>query len=288
MEANMKKAGVALSVIAALSAIISSCIGVFFTNGGVHRVVENIYGQQIALYGDGIYANDSVLKAVTTKGTDITVIIVGLLLLSVIVFYRSRKAGALVQAGLLSILLYSSAYVAMGISFNRLFLLYILQFGSSLFAFAASMNYVISIEPYNPRIYEKRLTGTGIFLIIGSCSIFIWLTYILPAVITGTPLKTIEIYTTEPTFVFDLAVILPSALVCGIALIRKNKLSYKAAPILLALFTGIGACVISQTMMQITAGIHLPTGQVFGLVASFVVLGSFATALNGRLLKYAK
>lgn len=284
----MKKAGIVLSIIATLSAIISSCAGVFFTNGEGHRAVQNIYGQQVTLYGDGIYANDSVLKAATTKGTDITVIVAGLILLTIIIFFRNSKAGALLQSGLLSIILYASAYFAMGVNFNRLFLLYVLQFGSSIFAFTASLKYIINIEPYDKHIYEKHMTGTGIFLIISGCSVLIWLMFILPATITGKPMETIEIYTTEPTFVLDLSIILPSALFCGIMLIRKNKIGYQLAPILLSLFTGVGACVIFQTIIQISIGIHLAAGQLFGLVASFVILGTFATVLNYRLLKYAK
>lgn len=284
----MKRSGIALSVIAALSAIISSCIGVFFTTGGVHRTVQNIYDQQIILYGDGIYANDSILKAATAKGTDIAVIIAGILFLTLILFFRKSQAGALLQAGLLSVILYASAYVTMGVNFNGLFLLYVLQFSSSLFAFIFLLNYILSMEPYDQSVYKKRMVGTGIFLIICGCSVLIWLVFVLPAVITGMPMKTIEIYTTEPTFVFDLGIILPSALYCGIMLIRKNKIGYQLAPVLLTLFTGVGVCVISQTAIQITADIRPPVGQQFGLVASFVILGIIATALNCRLLKYAK
>jgi hypothetical protein len=71
----MKKALTALSVIAALSSVISACVGVFYTNGGAMRIVENIYGQQITLYGDGIYANNSLLKVGATKGTDIVMLV---------------------------------------------------------------------------------------------------------------------------------------------------------------------------------------------------------------------
>lgn len=284
----MKKSGIALSIIAALTAIVSSCIGFFYTNGGGPRIVQNIYGQRVTLFGDGIYANDSILKASTAKGTDVVSILAGLMLLIMIIFFKHSRAGALIQAGLLSIILYASAYVTVGVNFNRLFLLYVLQFGSSAFAFVISLKHITNTEPYDKGIYEQHMTGTGIFLIISGCSALIWLMFVLPATITGKPMENIEIYTTEPTFVFDLGIILPSSLSCGIMLIRKIRNGYRFAPVLLTLFTGVGACVISQTVVQTALGIHLPIGQLLGLVVSFVIIGTFSTVLNYRLLKYAK
>lgn len=277
-----------LSVLAALSAIISASTGVFFTSGGTKRTVENIYGQQVTLYGDGIYASNSLLKVGATKGTDVVIIGIGIILLILILAYRKRKAGMFLQTGLLSIILYASACLIMGVSFNQLFPLYVLQFSSSLFAFVLSLQNIVGTETYDEKVYERRLTGTGIFLIISGCSVLVWLMFILPAVITGQPMATIEIYTTEPTFAIDLAIIFPSALFCGIMLLRKQKIGYKLAPVLLTLLTGVGICVIFQTLFQKSLGITLPVGQIFGLVGSFVILGTLALVLNIRLLKYAK
>lgn len=284
----MKKTGTVLSIVAALCAIVSSGVGVFFTYGGMPRRVSNIYGQQVTLYGDGLYANDSILKAATTKGTDLVIIIVALLLLVSILFFKDKKAGAVLRTGLLSILLYASTCVAVGVNFNRFFLIYVLQFGSSMFAFISSLKYITNTELYDKRIYEKCMVGTGVFLIISGCSVLAWLMFVLPAILTGRPMETIEIYTTEPTFVIDLGIILPVALFCGIMLIRKKKIGYRLAPVLLTLLTGVGACVAFQTAVQKTVGIHLPTGQFFGLVISFVILGAVAAMLNGRLLHYAR
>ena len=51
-----------LSIISPVSAIISACFGLLYSFGGAERIVENIYGQQVTLFGDGVYANDSVMK----------------------------------------------------------------------------------------------------------------------------------------------------------------------------------------------------------------------------------
>jgi len=280
----MKKLLTTLSIITAFTSIISSNIGVFYKTGGARRVVENIYGKQVTLYGDGIYANDSLLKVSTTKGTDIVIIAAAIILLAVLLIYSNRKASIFLQAGLLLIILYATTCLIMGMGFNRLFLLYVLQFSSSLFAFILSLHQILTTETYKEKIYEKNFKGTGIFIIISGCSVLIWLAFILPAVITGQPLETIEIYTTEPTFAIDLAIVLPSTVFCGISLLRKKKIGYKLAPVLLTFLTGVGLCVIFQTVHQTSLGIILPIGKLFVLVGSFIILGIIAVVLNIKFL----
>ncbi len=284
----MKKLTNTLLIIAVFTTMISACIGVFYSNGGTQRMVQNIYGHKVVLFGNGIYANDSLMKAGATKGTDIAIIMISVGLLLTASVLRSKKISPFLRCGFLSIILYSSTCLIMGVSFNRLFLLYVIQFGSALFSFILSLNNIIRSDNFNHALYQKRLKGTGVFMMIGGCSVLIWLMFIIPSIMTGQPMETIEVYTTEPTFAIDLAIILPSAVFCGIALLRKQIIGYKIAPVFLTLISGVGICVIFQTIVQTSLGIVLPTGQFLGLVISFVVLGTIAAVLNVRLLKYAK
>ena len=48
-----------LCIILACCAIISAFIGLFYSTGGAEFFVNNVYGQQVKLYGDGIYAYNS-------------------------------------------------------------------------------------------------------------------------------------------------------------------------------------------------------------------------------------
>ncbi|MDR1736465.1 MAG: hypothetical protein LBR85_06320 [Oscillospiraceae bacterium] len=78
-----------LCVCAALAAFISACFGAFYTTGGEPHVVTNIYEQAITLFGDGIYANDSLVKAGATKGADIVIMLVSVLLVLATVFQKT-------------------------------------------------------------------------------------------------------------------------------------------------------------------------------------------------------
>ncbi|MFY9114258.1 MAG: hypothetical protein WAO23_03330, partial [Dethiobacteria bacterium] len=134
-------------------------------------------------------------------------------------------------------------------------------------------------------LYAKRLMGTAIFMFISGCSVLVWMMFIIPSVVSGEPMEIIDIYTTEPTFAIDLAIILPTALFCGIMLLKKKEVAYQLAPVLLTLLTGVGICVILQTLVQSSFGIELEAGQFFGLVISFVMLGTIALLLNIKMLR---
>ena len=282
----MRKPSNFLAIVSAITAIISSCIGVFYSFGGKPRIVDNIYGQAVTLFGDGIYANDSIMKAGTNKGTDIGIIIIGIILLFTVLILKNKPYASFLQCGLLSIILYATTCLIMGVTFNRLFLLYVVQFGCAFFAFIFTMIYLLNNKSYESGIYNKKLKGTAIFLIISGCSVLQWLAFIIPSVITGKPMEIIDIYTTEPTFVIDLAIILPATFYCGIMLIRKKTVAYQLAPVLLILLTGVAIIVISQTIVQATLGIVLNIGELLGLVILFVILGAFALGLNIKLLKH--
>lgn len=284
----MKRLIQVLSAITATGTIISSLFGLFYSYGGKRRIVNNIYGQKIIIFGDGIYANNSLLKVGATKGTDVVMVIVAFMLLLIINFLKEKEYAKLLQTGLLSCLLYSSTCLIMGVSFNRLFLLYLVQFSCALFAFTLSLAYLLKNDCFKAEIYEKKLKGIATFLIVGGFSVLIWLIFIIPAIVTGYPTEFIEIYTTEPTFAIDLGIIFPLCLYSGVYLLKKKKIAYILASVLMTLITCVGFCVVSQTIMQFKLGIVLKFEQLVGMVLSFVILGAIAISLNYKLLKYAK
>lgn len=274
-----------LSIITAILALISSSVGVFYSFGGVTRTVENIYGQTITLLGDGIYQNDSIFKAAAAKGTDVVIIITALILLFSLIYLKAKPYAPFLQTGLLCIILYATSCIILGNTFNRLFLLYIVQFSCAFFAFLFSISSLLNKKSFNNKFYEKRLTGTSIFLMISACSVLQWLAFIIPTIVSGAPMEIIEIYTTEPTFVFDLAIIFPTTLFCGIMLIKRKTWAYQLTPVILILLIGVALCVISQTIVQSSMGVVISISELIGLVVAFVILGAIALCINIKMLK---
>ena len=277
-----------ISFLIVLLALISAFVGIFYTTEGKRFIVENIYGESIELFGDGIYKYNSVIKAAGNKGTDIVMILVasafGLLTLN------SKKSNRYKfwQAGLLSGLLYYSACLAFGVTFNSLFPIYVALFSSCLYMMIILMIDLIKTDNLIDSIFNVKLKGTALFLTICGLSVLVWLEFIIPAVISGEPLSMIEIYTTEPTFVLDLAIVLPIYLFSAVALLNREKIGYKLTPILLTFITIVGLTVISQNVVQTAMGVDIPLKDLIVLVISFVILGVIATLLNFKFVNYIK
>lgn len=271
--------------IAALS-FITAAIGLFYITGSDKSAVQNIYGQHVELFGDGIYAYNSIMKAATFKGTDMAILfIIPLLLITTALKEKSVKA-EFFHSGLLSCFLYYAASLAFGVSYNRLFPVYLLLFSASLFAFIFSLSNLIESDNVPAILLKRTLSGTAVYMIVSGCSVLVWLIFIIPSIMTGKPISSIEIYTTEPTFIFDLGIILPIAVSCGFMLLKRKVLGYKLAPVLLTLITMVGFCVICQTIVQLKLGIMIPIKQIIGMAATFVVLGAISIILNLKILRY--
>ncbi len=268
--------------------LISTLIGIFYSTEAARFWVVNIYGESIELFGDGIYKYNSILKAAGNKGTDAVMLLVAVFF--GIMTYLKDKSNRFkfLQAGALAGLLYYSACLVFGVTFNRLFPVYVLLFSSCLFAMIGLMSDLIKSDTIVSSATDIRLKGTSAFLIICGLSVLVWLEFVIGAIATGEPLSVIEIYTTEPTFVLDLAIILPVYVGCGLNLLRKNLIAYKLTPVLLTFIVIVGMTVISQNLFQTSMGIEIPPKDLITLVLSFVILGMFAVILNFRFQKYIR
>lgn len=269
-----------------LLTLVSALVGILYSTGSDRFVVENIYGERIELYGDGIYKYNSVLRAGVNKGTDLVMLVVAIVFAIFTALSKRAAKYRYWQVGALSGLLYYSSCLVFGVTFNRLFPIYVLLFSSCLFTMIFLLTKLIREGNLPESIKAKSFKGTAIFIMASGCSVLVWLEFILPALITGEPLSNIEIYTTEPTFVLDLGIILPTCIGCGIALLKKKPIGYILAPVLLTLIVIVGFTVIGQSIFQSSMGVDIPVRQLISLVVSFVVLGIIAAILNVKFIKY--
>ncbi|MDO5561044.1 MAG: hypothetical protein Q4F95_15805 [Oscillospiraceae bacterium] len=277
-----------LSLASALMALTSSLIGLFYSFGGESREVLTHTGLNVKIFGDGIYKNDTLMKAATTKGTDAAIIIFSVLLI-ILVFNESRsKKLTLVKTGILSSLLYNSICLTMGVTINSLFALYIAMFSATLFSFIRNFTGCLAHLKPDKAYADKKHIGSIVFLTVSGCSVLIWLTFIIPAMVSGDPyssIETLEIYCSEPTFVLDLGVILPCCIICATGICKRKNTAFILSSVLYTGITAVGICVICQTFMQMSLGIIFKPGQYIGLVGTFVILGGISAAMNTRVLR---
>jgi hypothetical protein len=257
-------------------------MGLFYSDGGKPEFVENIYGETVQLFGNGVYAKNSMLKATTAKGSDLVMLLVSLGLLITTLKRDSGPKSKLLHGGLLVSILYYSATTAFGITYSRMFILYLMAFSAAFFTFVFSM--IDMNETVKPVNKDKKHTGTAIFTMISGCTTLVWLMSILPTLFTDTSLDIIDISTTEPTFIIDIGLIFPTCLIGGIMLLRKKQARYILSLVMLVFLAVIAVTVIGQSAVQLYYGVVISVQQMIGYVVTFVAFGFAAIIINTRFM----
>lgn len=167
--------------------MISASIGIFYSTGEEKFTVKNIYGESIELYGDGIYKYNTILAAGANKGTDLVMLFVAVGFAFFTVKRRTAAKYRFLHVGLLSALLYYSSYLVFGVTFNRLFPVYVSLFSFSLYTLIFLLKELISKDNLSEELNSRKLTGTAVFIILCGLSVLVWLPYLIQALIAGRP-----------------------------------------------------------------------------------------------------
>ncbi|HCW72601.1 MAG TPA: hypothetical protein DHM90_01105, partial [Clostridiaceae bacterium] len=154
-----------LSYLVVVLTFIATLVGIFYAFGGERFIVENIYGESIELYGDGIYQYNSVLKAMGNKGTDMVMLIVAFLFALFTVLREKSSLYRLLQIGTLTALFYYSSCLVFGVTFNSLFPVYVMLFSSSLFLLISLLSEWIKESSISEKAYGRNFRGTALFII---------------------------------------------------------------------------------------------------------------------------
>jgi len=275
-------------MITLLSVIVVACVwfnagmGLFYSDGGSPRFVESIYGETVQLFGDGVYANDSMFHATIQKGSDLVILLVSVGFLITTLKRNAGQKMKLVHSGLLVSILYYSATKAFETIYNRMFLLYLFMFSAAFFAFVVTM--IDLSDTIRPVKKDENHTKTAIFTMLSGCTALVWLMDILPSLFAGTPLGFITIYTTSPTLIIDIGLIFPTCITSGIMLLRNKPMGYIIPPIILTFVAVIAVTVIGQTILQLRYGVVISMQELIGYVVTFVAFGFIAVIVNTRFM----
>jgi len=284
---NNKKASIVLGWTTAALALISSGTGLFWQTDSNPFIFNTLYGQTVEIYGQGLYRYDTLFKAPLLRGTDAVILFFAIPLLILALFWARGKhlRGRILLAGVLSFFVYNVTSLAFGVAYNNLFLLYLVYFPVSLFAFITAC-LSMDISELNRQVspkFPRRLTG--IFLIIAGCSVFVWLLLILEAVFSGEVPHGIDSFATEVTYFLDLGLIAPTAFLSAYYLFHHKPAGYLLAAIILTLNAMIGPVALSQALMQQRAGVLVSLGEQMVFVGVFILTSLFSTLLLVALLR---
>ncbi|MDD6480730.1 MAG: hypothetical protein PUF65_00430 [Lachnospiraceae bacterium] len=277
----MKRNKDILAVITILCMCITSITGIFSMNFEHAHDFVNQYGHTVKIFGYGIYANDSYFKAPISIGTDFCILFV-LVPLFLYTYVQYRKKGDVISEikliSVYAVAFYYGASIAFGVTYNQIFLVYVVLFTCSLFGMFVHIKRV--------RIQQKITVtrGLSVFLIVAGIALIVaWMPDIISSLITGETLPLIGVYTTEITYVLDMGIISPLCFVCLYLLKKKEGLGVVLLSILLKLCIIVGIMVIPQTVCQVLSGIEMELPVLATKVLSFVALGGFALYFNKKM-----
>lgn len=270
-----------------LTLIVAICGLCSFNTEQSYEVI-NQYGENIQMWGNGIYLHDSYFKAPIFIGSDFTILIF-IVPLAVYTFVKANQKqnieNHISSFSVLSLLLYYAASLAFGVTYNSLHLVYIALFGVCFFSVGLMFVkfHTISIQQLTPCSYHIT-KGIKIFLLIAGISLFVaWLPDIISSIIRGTSLELIEVYTTEITYVLDMGIISPLLLITYFSLKNNNFIGYVLLRMIFKVCMGIGIMLPIQTFFQLLADISIPIPALITKVLIFVMLAFFATIFEIHL-----
>ena len=276
-----------LSIVILVCAIISASVGLFWDDGGSTYFLENVNGETVELFGNGLYATESLFKTPINKGTDaiILFVVVPIFLITTLLLKKDNKKTKLLHLGLVGCFLYYSASISFGVSYNILFLVYIILFSASLFQL------IISIVEIDKGKYDEEVIsalphkGLVIYLVLAGMSVFVWLIEIITSIVSRMPPSIIGMNTTEPTFVIDIGIIAPTCFLTAILVYKRKQLGYILSVVLLTINSAIGIIVLSQTIFQKMYGVIISIEEFIPYVMVFVIMSIVATTFNIKILK---
>jgi hypothetical protein len=274
------------SLLLAGSILISALIGILYTYGGTSFEVTNIYGDTVEIYGDGIYAYNSILNVSSRLGADVTGIIGAIILISLCIWKSKPLWAEILKTSIIIYLTYYAALLVFGLSMNRLYFLYAFCFGIGIFTSFISVKDLFSMIEIPTSLRKKSYKGTAVFLIItGILVALIWISCILPVTINGEFGSLLGIQTNEATYGIDFGITCPLLIICGRWILKKKDIGYKTAPLLLNMLAYIALLVIIQRAYCLKLGVEVPMQALIILIISFVILGVIAFCLSINLVR---
>ncbi|MGD8402407.1 MAG: hypothetical protein PVJ21_02020 [Anaerolineales bacterium] len=267
-------------------ALIAAGTGLFYQTDGQPYPFTSHRGEEVMIYGQGIYAYDTVSSVAQAKANDLVTLVIGLPLLAISTWlaFRGSLRGRLLLTGTLGFFLYTYISMAFLAAFNPLFLVYTALYSLSLFAFILSMM-SFDLETLPERFSEKlpRKWIAGLLFFVGGFLTLAWLGRILPPIMENqTPL--LENATTMVIQAMDLGLVLPLAVLGGILLLRRSAWGYLLASV--ALMKGVTMGIAVSTM-----GINMALQGVpdsLGILIPFMVITLLNLVMAVILLRNVK
>ncbi|MDA3863878.1 MAG: hypothetical protein PF689_08440 [Deltaproteobacteria bacterium] len=280
-----------ITIIVALIVVFSgfaAASGILSRSGSGQYNYTSIRGQDITIYGRGIYAHMSADVAIQGIAQDYVTAFLGipLLLLGLFLFRKKSVKGQFLLAGTLAYFLVTYLFYTAMAMYNKFFLVYVSLLVLSFFGLLLTLFSFKISELKNYFVSGKPVKYSGIFLMINSIMVaLLWLGVVVPPLLDGTIYpKGLQHYTTLIVQGFDLGLLLPIAFVSGLLAVKKNRWGYLFAPVKVIFLAIMMAALTSKIIFMAKAGANvipvifiMPTICLISILFSIYLLKSISS-----------
>lgn len=265
-------------------ALVACLFGLFSSGGNGQYEFKSINNETVKIYGSGIYKNDSISGVAQVKASDFVTLVFGIPLLIASLYFATKGSfrGRLMLIGTLGYFLYTYMSYTFLLTYNPLFIVYVVIMSACLYAFILSfMSFEIEKVPamFNKRLPTKFLGGFQ--LLVGFSLCLMWFGRIAPSIFKGTIPLGLENYTTLVIQGMDLGIIAPAAFLSGILIIKRKPFGYLLSSVIIikgvTMLTCISAMIINMALM----GVDMSLAEIL----VFPILNLFAIICLILLLK---
>jgi hypothetical protein len=233
-------------------ALFAAGMGLFYQFPGNPQSYQTLRGEQVTINMQGLYWFDTVNMAAQMQGNDLITLVVGLplLVISAWLAFRGSLRGRLLLIGTLGFFLYTYMSMSMLAAYNDLFLVYVILFGLSLYAFILGMlSFDLADLPSHFSDSLPRGWMAGLMFITGTFLTLAWLGRIIPPLFNHTT-PALENTTTLVIQAMDLVLIVPLAILAGILLLKRSAWGYLLGSvfILKTITMGLGVSAMGVNM----------------------------------------
>ena len=288
------KAITILALCIGIVALFACLAGLLLKGGPGLYEFKSINGEFVNIYGIGLYRNDSVSVASQGRASDLVTLIFGVPLLWISLYFTNKGSfrGRLMLTGTLGYFLYTYMSYTFLWMFNPFFILYVMLMAMSLYAFVLCfMSFNIKKIPlaFSDNLSVKLLGGFQIF--IGVAIGLLWVGKIATSVYWGQPPIGLEHYTTLVIQGMDLGIVVPTAFVSGILLIKHKPFGYLLSSVIITkgitMLTCISAMIVNQALngveMSRIETLIFPAFNILAFICLFLLMKNVRTDANAIL-----